>query len=78
MSYGSVDGTGFGSRNLFGGPSSQGYQPLATQVDPNEIQELFQLTSADVFRISANVQSLEKILRSLGTPSDTPELREHL
>ncbi|XP_068094210.1 t-SNARE domain-containing protein 1 isoform X6 [Hyperolius riggenbachi] len=78
MSYGSVDGSGFGSRNPFGGPSSHGYQPLATQVDPDEIQELFQVTSADVFKINANVQSLEKILRSLGTPSDTPELRERL
>ncbi|MEE6508270.1 hypothetical protein FKM82_020132 [Ascaphus truei] len=55
MSYGSVDGSGFGSRNPFGGPSTQGYLPLATQIDPNELQELFQLTSGDVFRINANV-----------------------
>lgn len=27
MSYGSIDGSGFG-RNPFGGPSRQGYQPL--------------------------------------------------
>ncbi|XP_075437737.1 t-SNARE domain-containing protein 1 isoform X3 [Ascaphus truei] len=78
MSYGSVDGSGFGSRNPFGGPSTQGYLPLATQIDPNELQELFQLTSGDVFRINANVQSLERILRSLGTPSDSPELRDRL
>ncbi|XP_063307077.1 t-SNARE domain-containing protein 1 isoform X5 [Pelobates fuscus] len=78
MSYGSVDGSGFGSRNPFGGPSSQGYQPLATQVDPNELQELFQLASGDVFRINSNVQSLERILRSLGTPSDSQELRDRL
>ncbi|KAM8967795.1 t-SNARE domain-containing protein 1 isoform 2-T2 [Pelodytes ibericus] len=78
MSYGSVDGSGFGSRNPFGGPSAQGYQPLATQVDPNELQELLQLASGDVFRINSNVQSLERILRSLGTPSDSQELRDSL
>ncbi|XP_060099048.1 t-SNARE domain-containing protein 1 [Heteronotia binoei] len=54
MSYGSIDGSGFGSRSTFGGPSRQGYQPLATQIDPNEVQELFQETSASVFRINAN------------------------
>uniref|UniRef100_A0A8D0GP21 t-SNARE domain containing 1 n=1 Tax=Sphenodon punctatus TaxID=8508 RepID=A0A8D0GP21_SPHPU len=54
MSYGSIDGSGFGSRNPFGGPSRQGYQPLATQIDPNELQELFQDTSANVFRINSN------------------------
>ncbi|XP_066434826.1 t-SNARE domain-containing protein 1 isoform X2 [Eleutherodactylus coqui] len=78
MSYGSVDGSGFGSRNPFGGPSSQGYQPLATQIDPNELEELFQITSGDVYRINSNVQSLERNLRSLGTPSDTAELRDRL
>ncbi|XP_069813126.1 t-SNARE domain-containing protein 1 isoform X5 [Dendropsophus ebraccatus] len=78
MSYGSVDGSGFGSRNPFGGPSTQGYQPLATQIDPNELEELFQITSGDVFRINSNVQSLERNLRSLGTPSDTQELRDRL
>lgn len=78
MSYGSVDGSGFGSRNPFGGPSTQGYQPLATQIDPNELEELFQITSGDVYRINSNVQSLERSLRSLGTPSDTAELRERL
>uniref|UniRef100_A0A803SMB4 t-SNARE domain containing 1 n=1 Tax=Anolis carolinensis TaxID=28377 RepID=A0A803SMB4_ANOCA len=78
MSYGSIDGSGFGSRNAFGGPSRQGYQPLATQIDPNELQELFQDTSASVFRINANVTSLERSLKSLGTASDTPELRDAL
>ncbi|XP_056378842.1 t-SNARE domain-containing protein 1 isoform X2 [Hyla sarda] len=78
MSYGSVDGSGFGSRNPFGGPTTQGYQPLATQIDPNELEELFQITSGDVFRINSNVQSLERNLRSLGTPSDTQELRDRL
>ncbi|XP_077127438.1 t-SNARE domain-containing protein 1 isoform X1 [Ranitomeya variabilis] len=78
MSYGSVDGSGFGSRNPFGGHSAQGYQPLATQIDPNDLEELFQITSDDVFKINANVQSLERQLRSLGTASDTPELRDRL
>ncbi|XP_073446528.1 t-SNARE domain-containing protein 1 isoform X4 [Dendrobates tinctorius] len=78
MSYGSVDGSGFGSRNPFGGPSAQGYQPLATQIDPNDLEELFQITSDDVFNINANVQSLERQLRSLGTASDTQELRDRL
>lgn len=78
MSYGSVDGSGFGSRSPFGGPTTQGYQPLATQIDPAELEELFQITSGDVFRINSNVQSLERNLRSLGTPSDTPELRDRL
>ncbi|XP_066481723.1 t-SNARE domain-containing protein 1 isoform X1 [Tiliqua scincoides] len=78
MSYGSIDGSGFGSRNAFGGPSRQGYQPLATQIDPNELQELFQDTSASIFRINANVTTLERSLKSLGTPSDTPELRDGL
>ncbi|XP_053571377.1 t-SNARE domain-containing protein 1 isoform X1 [Bombina bombina] len=78
MSYGSVDGSGFGSRNPFGGPTTQGYQPLATQIDPDELQEVFQLTSGDVLGINTNVQSLERILRSLGTPSDTEELRDRL
>ncbi|XP_019408959.1 PREDICTED: t-SNARE domain-containing protein 1 isoform X2 [Crocodylus porosus] len=78
MSYGSIDGSGFGSRNPFGGPSRQGYQPLATQIDPNELQELFQETSANVFRINSNVTSLERSLRSLGTSNDTQELRDGL
>ncbi|KAM9627147.1 t-SNARE domain-containing protein 1 isoform 1-T1 [Trichechus inunguis] len=52
--------------------------PRATQVDPSELQELFQETSASVFRINSNVTSLERSLRSLGTLSDTQELRESL
>lgn len=78
MSYGSIDGSGFGSRNPFGGPSRQGYQPLATQIDPGELQELFQETSANVFRINSNVTSLERSLRSLGTSNDTQELQDGL
>uniref|UniRef100_A0A8C8RGC4 t-SNARE domain containing 1 n=1 Tax=Pelusios castaneus TaxID=367368 RepID=A0A8C8RGC4_9SAUR len=78
MSYGSIDGSGFGSRNPFGGPSRQGYQPLATQIDPNELQELFQETSANIFRINSNVTSLERTLKSLGTSNDTQELRDGL
>ncbi|XP_038616322.1 t-SNARE domain-containing protein 1 [Tachyglossus aculeatus] len=78
MSYGSIDGGGFGSRNPFVGPSRQGYQPLATQMDPCELQQLLQETSASVFRINSNVNSLEKSLRFLGTPSDTLELRDGL
>uniref|UniRef100_A0A667IF55 Syntaxin N-terminal domain-containing protein n=1 Tax=Lynx canadensis TaxID=61383 RepID=A0A667IF55_LYNCA len=79
MSYGSVaGGGGLGSHSPFGGPSRQGYRPLATQVDPGDLQELFQQTSASVFRINSNVTSLEQSLRSLGTPSDTQELRESL
>ncbi|XP_028918986.1 t-SNARE domain-containing protein 1 isoform X2 [Ornithorhynchus anatinus] len=78
MSYGSIDGGGFGSRNPFVGPSRQGYQPLATQMDPCELQQLLQETSASVFRINSNVTSLEKSLRFLGTPSDTLELRDGL
>ncbi|XP_040350509.1 t-SNARE domain-containing protein 1 isoform X15 [Herpailurus yagouaroundi] len=79
MSYGSIAGSGgLGSHGPFGGPSRQGYQPLATQVDPGDLQELFQQTSASVFRINSNASSLEQSLRSLGTPSDTQELRESL
>ncbi|XP_074754457.1 t-SNARE domain-containing protein 1 isoform X2 [Athene noctua] len=78
MSYGSIDGSGFGSRNPFGGPSRQGYQPLATQIDPSELQELFQETSANVFRINSNVTSLERSLRSLGTSNDTQDLQDGL
>ncbi|XP_026571784.1 t-SNARE domain-containing protein 1 [Pseudonaja textilis] len=78
MSYGSIDGGGFGSRNTFGGPSRQGYQPLATQIDPNEIQEIFQSTPTSIFRINANVTSLERSLKSLGTENDTAELRDSL
>uniref|UniRef100_A0A8D2FHK0 t-SNARE coiled-coil homology domain-containing protein n=1 Tax=Theropithecus gelada TaxID=9565 RepID=A0A8D2FHK0_THEGE len=77
MSYGSIaGGGGLGSRGPFGGPSRQGYQPLATQVDP--LQELFQEMSANVFRINSSVTSLERSLQSLGTPSDTQELRDSL
>nr|XP_033788955.1 t-SNARE domain-containing protein 1 isoform X3 [Geotrypetes seraphini]XP_033788956.1 t-SNARE domain-containing protein 1 isoform X3 [Geotrypetes seraphini] len=78
MSYGSLDGSRFGSRLSFGGSSWSGYQPLATQIDPNELQELFQETSVNVFRINSNVTSLEKSLRSLGTPNDDQELRDGL
>lgn len=35
MSYGSIDGSGFGSRNPFGGPSRQGYQPLGKVLIPS-------------------------------------------
>ncbi|XP_032981915.1 t-SNARE domain-containing protein 1 isoform X7 [Rhinolophus ferrumequinum] len=52
--------------------------PRATQVDLSDLQELFQGTSANVFRINSNVTSLEQSLRSLGTPSDTQELRDSL
>ncbi|XP_063781202.1 t-SNARE domain-containing protein 1 [Pseudophryne corroboree] len=54
------------------------YVEGASEIDPNDLQELFQITSGDVFRINSNVQSLERNLRSLGTPSDTPELRDRL
>uniref|UniRef100_A0A2K6L9C8 t-SNARE domain containing 1 n=1 Tax=Rhinopithecus bieti TaxID=61621 RepID=A0A2K6L9C8_RHIBE len=79
MSDGSIaGGGGLRSRGPFGGPSRQGYQPLATQVDPRDLQELFQETSANVFRINSSVTSLERSLQSLGTPSDTQELRDSL
>uniref|UniRef100_A0A8I3NRH4 t-SNARE domain containing 1 n=1 Tax=Canis lupus familiaris TaxID=9615 RepID=A0A8I3NRH4_CANLF len=79
MSYGSIAGSGgLGSHGPFGGSSRQGYQPLATQADPSDLQELFQQTSASVFQINSSVSSLEQSLRSLGTPSDTQELRESL
>ncbi|XP_051827128.1 t-SNARE domain-containing protein 1 [Antechinus flavipes] len=50
----------------------------ATQIDPTNLQELFQETSANVFRINSNVMSLEQNLRSLGTAGDTLELRNGL
>ncbi|XP_072904192.1 t-SNARE domain-containing protein 1 isoform X2 [Hemitrygon akajei] len=78
MSYGAVDGSSFSGRNPFGGPSRQGYQPLASQIDPNEIQEVFQELTANIFRINTNVTSLEKSLQALGTPNDTQELRDGL
>ncbi|XP_011793618.1 PREDICTED: t-SNARE domain-containing protein 1 [Colobus angolensis palliatus] len=52
--------------------------PRATQLDPRDLQELFQETSANVFRINSSVTSLEQSLQSLGTPSDTQELRDSL
>ncbi|NXH18203.1 TSNA1 protein, partial [Bucco capensis] len=50
----------------------------ATQIDPSELQELFQETSASVFRINSNVTSLERSLRCLGTSNDTQELQDAL
>ncbi|NXR30898.1 TSNA1 protein, partial [Zosterops hypoxanthus] len=50
----------------------------ATQIDPSELQELFQETSANVFQINSNVTSLERSLRSLGTSNDTQELQDGL
>ncbi|XP_047639096.1 t-SNARE domain-containing protein 1 isoform X5 [Phacochoerus africanus] len=52
--------------------------PAATQMDSRDLQELFQETSAHVFRINSNVTSLEQSLQSLGTPDDTQELRDSL
>ncbi|XP_041844391.1 t-SNARE domain-containing protein 1 [Melanotaenia boesemani] len=78
MSYGSIDGSSFGSRNPFGGPTRQGYQPVATQVSPAELQDVFQETSSNIFQINANVVTLEKNLQSLGTSRDTAELRQSL
>ncbi|XP_021798392.2 t-SNARE domain-containing protein 1 isoform X7 [Papio anubis] len=52
--------------------------PRATQVDPRDLQELFQEMLANVFRINSSVTSLERSLQSLGTPSDTQELRDSL
>ncbi|XP_034082419.1 t-SNARE domain-containing protein 1 isoform X3 [Gymnodraco acuticeps] len=75
MSYGSIDGGSFGSRNPFGGPTRQGYQPVATQVSPSELQDVFQETSSNIFQINANVVTLENNLQSLGTSRDTEELR---
>ncbi|KAM8784173.1 t-SNARE domain-containing protein 1 isoform 2-T2 [Rhynchonycteris naso] len=79
MSYGSITGSGgLGSHGPFAGPLRQGYQPLATQVDPSDLRELVQEASAGVFRINASVASLEQSLRSLGTSIDTQELRDSL
>nr|XP_055066770.1 t-SNARE domain-containing protein 1 isoform X1 [Misgurnus anguillicaudatus]XP_055066771.1 t-SNARE domain-containing protein 1 isoform X1 [Misgurnus anguillicaudatus]XP_055066772.1 t-SNARE domain-containing protein 1 isoform X1 [Misgurnus anguillicaudatus]XP_055066805.1 t-SNARE domain-containing protein 1-like [Misgurnus anguillicaudatus]XP_055066807.1 t-SNARE domain-containing protein 1-like [Misgurnus anguillicaudatus]XP_055066808.1 t-SNARE domain-containing protein 1-like [Misgurnus angui len=78
MSYGSIDAGSFGSRNPFGGPTRQGYQPVATQVSPSELQDVFQETSSNIFQINANVVTLEKSLQSLGTSRDTAELRQSL
>uniref|UniRef100_A0A4W5MUL8 Uncharacterized protein n=1 Tax=Hucho hucho TaxID=62062 RepID=A0A4W5MUL8_9TELE len=58
MSYGSIDGGSFGgSRNPFGGPKRQGYQPVATQVSSSELQDVFQETSSNIFQINANGES---------------------
>uniref|UniRef100_A0A3B3U094 t-SNARE Domain Containing 1 n=1 Tax=Poecilia latipinna TaxID=48699 RepID=A0A3B3U094_9TELE len=54
MSYGSIDGGSFGSRNPFGGPTRQGYQPVATQVSPSELQDVFQEASSNIFQINGN------------------------
>ncbi|CAL1610840.1 unnamed protein product [Knipowitschia caucasica] len=78
MSYGSIDGSSFGGRNPFGGPTRQGYQPVATQVSATELQDVFQETSSNIFQINANVVTLEKNLQSLGTSRDAPELRQTL
>ncbi|XP_034029484.1 t-SNARE domain-containing protein 1 [Thalassophryne amazonica] len=78
MSYGSIDGSSFGSRNPFGRPTRQGYQPVATQVSSSELQDVFQETSSNIFQINANVVTLEKSLQSLGTSKDTTELRQIL
>ncbi|XP_052473456.1 t-SNARE domain-containing protein 1-like isoform X2 [Carassius gibelio] len=78
MSYGSIEPGSFGSRNPFGGPTRQGYQPVATQVSPSELQDVFQETSSNIFQINANVVTLEKNLPSLGTSRDTAELRQSL
>ncbi|XP_039088889.1 t-SNARE domain-containing protein 1 isoform X3 [Hyaena hyaena] len=60
-------------------PDGFSLEPLrATQVAPGDLQELFQQTSARIFTINSSVTSLEQSLQSLGTPSDTPELRESL
>ncbi|XP_048880801.1 t-SNARE domain-containing protein 1 isoform X2 [Brienomyrus brachyistius] len=77
MSYGSIQWSTFGNRNLLGGPTRQGYQPVA-QVSPSELQDVFQETSSNIFQINGNVVSLGKIFQSLGTSRDTPELRETL
>ncbi|XP_042636841.1 t-SNARE domain-containing protein 1 [Orycteropus afer afer] len=60
-------------------PEGCGLEPTrATPVDPSELQELFQAASAGVYHINSNVTSLERSLRSLGTPGDTQELRDSL
>ncbi|KAL4657492.1 t-SNARE domain-containing protein 1 isoform X1 [Arapaima gigas] len=78
MSYGSLDGGAFGTRNPFRGPARQGYQPVATQVSPSELQDVFQETASNIFQINANVVTLEKSFQSLGTSRDTAELRQTL
>ncbi|XP_060979080.1 t-SNARE domain-containing protein 1 isoform X2 [Dama dama] len=50
----------------------------ATQMDPSDLQELFQEASANIFQVNSSVTSLEQSLRSLGTPGDTQELRDSL
>lgn len=50
----------------------------AAQAEPGDLHELVQDTSASISRISSNVTSLEQSLWSLGTPSDTQELRDSL
>ncbi|XP_040117607.1 t-SNARE domain-containing protein 1 isoform X4 [Oryx dammah] len=65
----------------FQAPTPEGLGPepcRATQMDPSDLQELFQETSANIFRINSNVTSLEQSLLSLGTPGDTQELRDSL
>uniref|UniRef100_A0A8C3WKJ2 t-SNARE domain containing 1 n=1 Tax=Catagonus wagneri TaxID=51154 RepID=A0A8C3WKJ2_9CETA len=63
------------------GPPSEGAgpePPRATRMDPRDLQELLQETSAGVFQINSNVTSLEQSLQALGTPDDTRELRDSL
>ncbi|XP_065758964.1 t-SNARE domain-containing protein 1 isoform X2 [Muntiacus reevesi] len=62
-------------------PPSEGLGPepcRATQMDPSDLQELFQEASANIFQVNSSVTSLEQSLRSLGTPGDTQELRDSL
>ncbi|KAJ4930507.1 hypothetical protein JOQ06_024818 [Pogonophryne albipinna] len=41
MSYGSIDGGSFGSRNPFGGPTRQGYQPVVPSDELSSGSALF-------------------------------------
>ncbi|XP_038848663.1 t-SNARE domain-containing protein 1 [Salvelinus namaycush] len=86
MSYGSIDGGSFGgSRNPFGGPKRQGYQPVACQAESQDSVQCSSQESktplqghGDTRVMTVSVVTLEKSLQSLGTSRDTAELRQSL
>ena len=63
----------------FGGSSSTGGIPIAlSSTSNNEFKSQVDKVSTEIFRISGNVAAIQRLLATLGSIKDTPELRHQL
>lgn len=71
MSYGSIDAGSFGSRNPFGGPTRQGYQPVGKD------KYFFMLTGRGSHYLSSGIVEKNIINHTTETKILVPHLLKH-